>query len=1173
MKILSLQLIAYGPFTDTTLDFTGGGTGLHVIYGPNEAGKSMALRALRQMLFGIPVRTTASFLHPNPNLRIGGRLVNSNGASIEFVRRKGRVKTLRDADDQTILADEALVPFLGGLSREVFEQMFAIGHEEMVKGGEEIVSGAGSVGESLFTAGAGLIELQGTRKDLDSECSALFKPGGKNPVINKTLAALRETGRAQKEVLLLARTWKGHDQALQAARNQLESNHQKLSKLKQDSGKLERIRKALPLIARFKEVAAELTDYQGVPRLPEDFGEKRRKAANDLEIAGNDLTRAESTRQKLKDRLATIAVPENLIRNSALIESLQHDLGSYRKAQNDRPGLEARKGILSRQVAEKLSETELGDLAGENQALKLPPSTVGEIQALNKTFERLTARKEADTERLRKIEIQINSLAERKEKLAAPADVTALKAAIRTVEGAGPVEDQCSELRLAIGTREVSLASALKRLPLWTGGAETLDTVQCLSTESVHHFEERFAVSQRRIEKFADENQAVTHEAAQVQSDLDAIRFAQEVPTESDLDRARSDRGDGWSLVRSKLEGSEPPTEDLNAFTALFDGDLILPDAFEKSVVQADYIADRLRREAGQVSRKGVLESKKHQLEKSLKTLAGDLAAARTEQAGLEAEWRQRWEVTGVEPLLPREMRQWLADVQSIREKMADIRTQKLKTDTMAAKIESLQTLLIKALAEHGKTATAGDQLSKLADIGTACVASQEKLQSRTEKIDAELISRRKEKEDVEAGLADLEEKLSQWEGRWTKSMTAIGVASKVRPAAAMMIIENIREAKALTDEADVLGKRIEGIDRDADTFKQQVGHLVDTLAPELGEEPPERAAMQLNTRLTEARELQSTIKNIEAQLTAVNTDRQDAEKRVADAGTLLDSLCRDARCQGPDELEAVEKRSRARQELNREREAIETRLRELSAGATVDGFIAEAGLVEADSIDPELERIAGEVEGLEQERSVLDQTIGSEKGELARMDGSAKAAEYAEEKQRLLATLESDVEHYARFKIASVILARTIEQYREKHQGPLIKRASELFSQMTAGAFEGVRAEYDEDNPVLVGIRTGANKTVSVAGMSDGTADQLYLALRLASLEQYLGNNEPLPFIVDDILLRFDDDRSAATLKVLADLSQKTQVIFFTHHQHLVDLAKNSVDPEVLKQHVLGRA
>jgi uncharacterized protein YhaN len=89
---------------------------------------------------------------------------------------------------------------------------------------------------------------------------------------------------------------------------------------------------------------------------------------------------------------------------------------------------------------------------------------------------------------------------------------------------------------------------------------------------------------------------------------------------------------------------------------------------------------------------------------------------------------------------------------------------------------------------------------------------------------------------------------------------------------------------------------------------------------------------------------------------------------------------------------------------------------------------------------------------------------------------------------------------------------------------------------------------------------------------MSDGTADQLYLALRLASLEQYLSGNEPLPFIVDDILLRFDDDRATATLEALLELSRKTQVIFFTHHRHMLGLADATLDAKGIQVHRLER-
>jgi uncharacterized protein YhaN len=70
-------------------------------------------------------------------------------------------------------------------------------------------------------------------------------------------------------------------------------------------------------------------------------------------------------------------------------------------------------------------------------------------------------------------------------------------------------------------------------------------------------------------------------------------------------------------------------------------------------------------------------------------------------------------------------------------------------------------------------------------------------------------------------------------------------------------------------------------------------------------------------------------------------------------------------------------------------------------------------------------------------------------------------------------------------------------------------------------------------------------------------TIRQLYLALRLASLEKYMESAEPMPFIVDDILVHFDDERSRATLGVLAELAEKTQIILFTHHRRLVEQAQ----------------
>ncbi|GAB4166187.1 MAG: hypothetical protein Fur0039_02770 [Rhodocyclaceae bacterium] len=92
----------------------------------------------------------------------------------------------------------------------------------------------------------------------------------------------------------------------------------------------------------------------------------------------------------------------------------------------------------------------------------------------------------------------------------------------------------------------------------------------------------------------------------------------------------------------------------------------------------------------------------------------------------------------------------------------------------------------------------------------------------------------------------------------------------------------------------------------------------------------------------------------------------------------------------------------------------------------------------------------------------------------------------------------------------------------------------------------------------MLLGVRPDAAR-VPVNGMSQGTRDQLFLSLRLAAVERHIDGRGPFPVVVDDLLVQFDDDRALATLEVLGELSARTQVLFFTHHEHLVELAQTS--------------
>src|SRR3546814_14997694 len=81
---------------------------------------------------------------------------------------------------------------------------------------------------------------------------------------------------------------------------------------------------------------------------------------------------------------------------------------------------------------------------------------------------------------------------------------------------------------------------------------------------------------------------------------------------------------------------------------------------------------------------------------------------------------------------------------------------------------------------------------------------------------------------------------------------------------------------------------------------------------------------------------------------------------------------------------------------------------------------------------------------------------------------------------------------------------------------------------------------------------------------MSEVTTDQLFLALRLAAVEQSIAAGVRLPFLADDLFVNFDDERSEAGFRVLAELARSTQVLFFTHHPHLAAIARSVVGEDL---------
>lgn len=172
----------------------------------------------------------------------------------------------------------------------------------------------------------------------------------------------------------------------------------------------------------------------------------------------------------------------------------------------------------------------------------------------------------------------------------------------------------------------------------------------------------------------------------------------------------------------------------------------------------------------------------------------------------------------------------------------------------------------------------------------------------------------------------------------------------------------------------------------------------------------------------------------------------------------------------------------------------------------------------------------------------------------------------------RAAATVRNTLPLQIRTRLAHALLQEAVRRFKERSQAPMLKSASSYFAQMTGGEFDGLINDDSNDTPVIAAKRPGGG-IISVAAMSEGTRDQLFLALRLAALKLQRDRGVDLPVILDDVLMASDDVRAGFIFKALADFSTSGQVIVFTHHNHLCDVARRNVDHDVLAVVELKRA
>jgi uncharacterized protein YhaN len=1202
MRFLELHLGAFGPFTDERIDFVqdrGDARGVHLIYGPNEAGKSSALRAIRCFLFGLPNRTNDNFVHENTRLRIGARLEGLDEREFVGVRRKGLKKTLRHENDRDAIEESELRTFLGTVDENAFTRFFGIDHEALVTGGQEILRGGGEIGHMIFAASGGFSGLQNLLDQLQDEADVLFKPLGKRPAINVALARIAELRRNIKQSSLPSDTWKAQQAGLVDTRNRLKTIQDELRSTTRENHRLRRIRDALPIIAQRTELLVALDGLGDVPLLPEDFGDRRRDSVSPLRTERANTEALKEQLASLDDQIAKIdvpaRVPARVIEQRDEIDRLHAGLTRFRQAAGELPVVRADREQARARATRQLTALRSDVSLDAGDSVDVHEHDRKRILRLSSQYEALVHGEKA----ARQKRDELNELLERDrrnlaetENNCSESDPESLRAVLRDATRHGDLDDR---LEAARAERTVALEGCesrldqLRHVERTQPGLDASDAIEAVARlrvpdpvtvdtrdaelkaieEDQRRIEARIAQCEDKREEHAAEEKTLLHQLA--------------VLTEADLLEARKQRDHAWQIVRAKyIDDSDIDEAAVNAILEAFEA-AKLEDGYEASVQRSDEIADRLRREADRVAKLAHAIAGREKCNEELKRLRQSLGDASADgiQSRLDSwrsEWQALWKESGIDPQSPGEMRTWLRAHERIRDDAETLRNLTASIRELERAADSTRHQLDACLSDLKLDPPSGLRLGALMEHCESVVHSIEEGQ-RERHQQRELIKEREQQlVSAENQLSIARSERKTWQDEWSRALQPLDLKEDTTPEEAREVLDRVDE---FGDQLRSLRKfegRVRKLEIEVQDYEDAIRRLSAISELDIETSALDVVVQDLVKRLSLAQASLQEQKHLEERRQEESARLERTESRIRELESDLESLCEEAGCDTAEELPDLERRSQQRRKLERDLQHRNERLLELSGGQTVDALIQETEGEDADTLDHRIEEIGEQVSRHETRKSELDREFGRQEKELEDLNETAckaTANELSEEMHSVLAGISDKVEQYSRLVLARWILKRSIERYREKNQGPVLRRAREIFARLTLGSFVDLEEDYDDSgNPILRGVRNGdGRKIVPIDGMSEGTRDQLYLALRLASLEHYLEDHPPVPFIADDLLVNFDDARSQATLEILTELSKKTQVIFFTHHAHLIELAHQAVPSEMLRVHELGRS
>ena len=735
--------------------------------------------------------------------------------------------------------------------------------------------------------------------------------------------------------------------------------------------------------------------------------------------------------------------------------------------------------------------------------------------------------------------------ASEKNRLAGGADSSSDQTAQIVVLGATvtAIREGDAVVALATAKRELETAEAdlrekLQLLVPWTGTADELLQFPTPDKSVVARWKSEISSAQKKLDRSVGDIERLDKERLRLDAELSELGRSTGIVDDAEASKIRSDRDTAWDVHRATLDRASADAfeillrRDDETTKARFSHTTELSELRQAGLARAKVRAELDHARSALVETRNSLSVLHTDMVATFGALK--LKAADEHAAGqIEAWLRMRDD--------------------ALKGRVRRINAQRA-LDEAKGTIERARARLVKALATCCVSHDDDASIEELTNAAETFLSNYQKSQSLREYVE----NCRRELGKRESAQRKAGEAEADWKEAWSAACKACWIGE----ANALPSIGEVRELLSVVANLGPTLERQAGLAGRIEKMKKDQAEFADEIV---------RHSAKLNIEATE--NVLAAYAAIEARVQTARTAAEMRAKRVEDL-KMAEATLQELR----GKQTAHEKRKIAHlnaigaaslSEASGVLDKIGKRDELLSQAADAISEIQDAmnvaNITEAEAMLDGLDRSAleserGELATRQESESLRLQGLFAELSKavekIESIGGDESAARLDERRKTILLQIEDGAQKYLRLRLGAVAAEQALRIYRDKHRSTMMSRASEAFKIISRGAYQNLVAQPEKDGDVLVAIAAeGGSKLVHE--LSKGARFQLYLALRIAGYYEFVANRRPVPFIADDIMETFDDDRSVEALNLFAEIAQFGQVIYMTHHKHLCDLAR----------------